>query len=171
MKRLICDSHLDVRRAALDGLFRIDDEVCAQIFNDLKSGDEWSRACAVTALGFWESPDNWINEARRDRELLIRRAADEALAAKSRSADLAQLIKLYQSRNSSERLAAYLALEENGDQATVWRLYHTTDKSSLAYVFLRELREGVKKHSEERQRKADKEEKDFLSSRGTVKFA
>lgn len=171
MKLLICDSHFEVRQAALEGLFRIDGEVCAQIYNDLKSGDEWSRACAIGSLGFWESPDYWINEARRDRELLIRRAADNALAAKSHSADMVQLIRLYQSGNGSDRLAAYLALEENGDYPALWKLYERTDKSSLAYVFLRELSEGVKKYSEERQRKAEKDEADFLSSRGTVRFA
>ncbi len=171
MKRLICDPYLEVRRDSLEVLFRMDAEICAQIYNDLKGGDEWSRACAVNSLGFWDSPDHWINEARRDSELLIRRAADEALAAKSRSADLVRLTKLYQSANSSDRLAAYFALEENGDYPTMWRLYDTTDKSSLAHVFLRELWESIKKHSQARRQKADKEEKDFLSSRGTVKFA
>ncbi|MDQ3667893.1 MAG: hypothetical protein M3410_15235 [Acidobacteriota bacterium] len=128
-------------------LFRIDAETSAQIYNDLKGGDEWSRACAVNSLGFWDSPDQWIDEARRDRDLLIRRAADEALAAKSRSADLVRLINVYQSGNSLNRLAGYLALEENGDYPTMWRLYDTTDKSSLAHVFLRELWESIKKHS------------------------
>lgn len=170
MKRLICDPYLEVRRDSLEVLCRIDAEICAQIYSDLNGGDEWSRACAVNSLGFWDSPDQWIDEARRDRDLLIRRAADEALAAKSRSADLVRLINLYQSGNCMDRLAAYLALEENGDYPTMWRLYDTTDKSSLAHVFLRELWESIKKHSQARQQKADKEEKDFLSSRGTVKF-
>jgi hypothetical protein len=171
IKLLICDPYLEVRRDASELLFRIDAKISAEIYDDLKGGDEWSRACAVNSLGFWNSPDQWINEARRDRELLIRKAADEALAAKSRSADLVQLVNLYQSANSLDRLAAYLALEENGDYPTMWRLYDTTDQSSLAHVYLRELWESMKKHSDTRHQKADKEEKDFLSSRGTVKFA
>jgi len=171
MKRLVCDPYLEVRRDALDQLFRIDSEICTQIYNDLKNGDEWSRACAVNSLGFWDSPDQWIYEARRDRELLIRRAADEALAAKSRWADLLQLIRLYQSDNRLQRLAAYLALEENGDYPTMWRLYDTTHESSLAHVFLRELWENMKKHSQARQQKAEKEEKNFFSASGTVRFA
>lgn len=171
MKRLICDQNFEVRRDAMEGLFRIDTAVCVQIYDDLKDGDEWSRACAVNSLGFWDSPDHWISGARRDRELLIRRAADEALANKSRSTDLVRLIELYQSGNSVDRLAAYFALEENGDYPTMWRLYDTTHKLSLAHVFLRELWESIKKHSQARQQKAEKEEQDFLGSRGTVRFA
>jgi HEAT repeat protein len=171
MKRLLCDSNFEVRRTILDVLFRVDADICGKLYNDLKNGDEWSRACAVSSLGFWESPEHWINEARRDRELVIRRAADGALAARSRTDDLIQLIRLYQSDSSLDRLAAYLALGENGDYPTLWRLYDTINESSLAYVFLRELSESVKKNSDERQRKAQKEEEDFFSSRGTVKFA
>ncbi|MGH9970420.1 MAG: hypothetical protein ACREBG_21870 [Pyrinomonadaceae bacterium] len=171
MKRLVCDPSFEIRRDAMELLFRIDDEICAQIYEDLKGKDEWSRACAVNSLGYWDSPDRWINEARRDSELLVRRAADEALAVKNRSADLQQLVTLYQLGSSTDRLAAYLALEDNGDYPTMWRLYDTTDKSSLAHVFLRELWESIKKHSQTRLQKAEKEEQDFLSSRGMVRFA
>jgi HEAT repeat protein len=171
MKQLISDPSFEIRRDAMEVLFRIDNEICAQIYDDLKGEDEWSRACAVNSLGYWDSPDHWINEARRDSELLVRRAADEALAAKDLSTNLQGLMELYQSGTSLDRLAAYLALEENGDYPTMWRLCDTTDKSSLAHVFLRELWEGIKKHSQTRQQKAEKEEQDFLASRGTVKFA
>lgn len=171
MKRLICDPSLEIRRDAMEVLFRIDNEICAQIYHDLQGEDEWSRACAVNSLGYWDSPDHWINQARRNHHVLIRRAADEALTIKSFSADLNRLVKLYQSDSSADRLAAYLALEDNGDYSTTWRLYTTTDKSSLAHVFLRELSESITKHSQTRVQKAEKEEKDFLSSRGRVTFA
>jgi len=172
LKLLLCDPHVQIRRRALEVMFRIDSRICRQVYEELKNGDEWTRACGVLSLGFWASPDHLIRGARRDSQLLIRRAADQALETKSRSADLMNLVKTYQSGGDGlERLSAYLCLEENGDYATMRNLYTTTDKSSLAYVFLRELGEGMKKNSQSRQQREEKEEKDFLSSRGTIKFA
>ncbi|MDX6711273.1 MAG: hypothetical protein QOH96_2289 [Blastocatellia bacterium] len=58
---------------------------CLDLFrqlHDSPKANEWERACAVYALGFWNCPLTLIKDAYFDTELLVRKAGEEPLASK-----------------------------------------------------------------------------------------
>jgi hypothetical protein len=115
----------------------------------------------VYTLGFfWESDEREIQSARYAEAFLIRYAGDAALEMRCRHRALQPLVEQFPSANTLVRLSAYLAIEQEGDEQTLWALDTTVHKTDLAHTFLRQLVGGVyDRLRNERRRRADEERK------------
>jgi len=171
-KRLICDKHVPARERTAHALGRTDPHFCAKLFEDLHNSDgadEWQRACAVYSLGFWEGDLTVIERARYDSELLVRDAADAALAMRLKKSHLHRHIERYESGSGLVRLSSYLCLREQGDTSTIWSLYDD-DKLNLSLTFRRHLAERIKERLRTEHKEKQDREKKQKESRGTVTF-
>jgi HEAT repeat protein len=169
-KMLVCDWYLPARERALQALGWAGAAVCGQVYEDLRGApDGWTRACAVTTLGFYGEEEH-LRSARSDESMFVRAAADVALEMRNRRAPLRQLVELYQSEDNLVRLSAYFSIKHAGDEITLWNLDKAVDKRSFARIFFGELKGGVKarlkKDREERERKV----KSYVNSDGDVRF-
>lgn len=169
-KVLICDWYLPARERALQALGWAGAAVCGQVYEELRGApDDWTRACAVTTLGFYgdEGP---LRLARSDESIFVRAAADVALEMRNRRAPLGQLVELYQSEDNLVRLSAYFSIKHAGDEITLWGLDKAVDKKSFSSIFSGELKGSIearlKKDREERERKINS----FVNSDGDVRF-
>lgn len=171
-RRLVSDKHVPARERTAHALGRTDNAFCYRLFEELYDSvdaDEWQKACAVYSLGFWESDLSLIENARYDGELLVRQAADVALAIRLKKPHLQGHIERYRSGGGLTRLSSYLCLSEKGDQSTIWSL-HDDDERNLALTFRRSLRESIKKRLGDEYRKKQDEEGKHKDTRGTITF-
>jgi hypothetical protein len=166
---LVCDQYLPVREQMAQQFSRIDAALCLQIYNELRQmSDNWEQACAVHTLGFWESDEREIQSARYAEAFLIRYAGDAALETRRRHNGLHQLIEQYRSENSMARLAAYLAIKEQGDEQTIWALRNTVHETDPGHTFLRQLVYDVNDRLRNERRKRAEEEQKLLAAVGAV---
>jgi HEAT repeat protein len=172
-KRLVCDFDVAIRERAMHALRYTSPAFCQQLYDELwaaSDADEWKRACAVQTLGFWDSDLSEIESARFGEELLVRRAADEALQNRQRRQDLQKHLEQFRGSDGLGRLCSYLCLKKQGDLSTIWALNESISNDTLAYTYVRhlshEIRERLRKDYQERQREQEKRAK----SRGTIYF-
>ena len=169
--RLVCDLYLPIREQAAQSLGRVNPALCRDIYRKLRNAtDEWKQACAVYMLGFCDGDEREIVSARFAEAFVIRYAADTALEMRHRRRALRRLVEQYTSRDGVERLAAYLAIQEQGDEQTIWSLENACRQDDLAYVFLRQLEAGVKERLEKERKTRAREEEKILRQAGTVRF-
>jgi hypothetical protein len=171
LKRLACDQHLPVRERTGQALGRLNPGPCAQLYEELwKSLDEWTRACAIYTLGFWDSDERKIHAGRFANEYLIRYAADAAMETRARCQAQQRLVEQYCADGGMTRLSAYLALSEQGDEQALWSLDALVPEQSIGRTFLRQLASDITgRLRDERRKRADKEQK-LLDTPGMVHF-
>jgi hypothetical protein len=105
-----------------------------------------------------------LQKARFDREYMIRRAADAAIAMRERRRHLAHLVEKFTLTDGLSRLSAYICLKEQGDERTLYDLDRVLDTHDRARIFLVELRGLIKERmKKDRQERAKKEEERFPS--------
>lgn len=173
VKRLVCDTEVAVRERAMQALRFTSPAFCGQLYDELwkdLGADEWQRACAVRTLGYWDASLSIMESARFGQELLVRRAADEALEYRTRRQNLQKHLEQFRASDGLGRLSSYLCLKEQGDLSTLWTLNETIPRTTLTYTFVRHLAQGVIDRLRNDYRKRQEEQEKFLKSRGTIYF-
>ncbi len=172
MKRLVCDYDVSVRDRASHALRFMDADFCQQLYDELQHTEtnEWTRACAVWTLGYWDSNLAEIESARYDRESLVRRAADEALLLRKKHIELERHLNIFAGLDGLARLSSYLCLSKQGNLSTIWRLHDSINKQSLAYTYVRHVTERISNRLRDEYRKRQEEQEKFFSERGTIWF-
>lgn len=173
LMRLVSDEHLPVRERAALVLSRPDHQPwCLGVYKELvQSSSTWERACAVYLLGLLEENDaggsavsGELEQARFDREYMIRRAADAATAMRECRHHLAHHVEKFARTIGLSRLSAYLCLKEHGDERTLYDLDKALDTHDHARILLVGLRGPIKERmKKDRQERAKKEEERFPS--------
>lgn len=171
LKRLVCDTDLPVRELVGQRLVRIDKVVCEQIYQELyDSPDDWTRACAVRTLGFWEDNETRIQAYRYDSSFVVRYFADQAYATYHKRHALDRLVTQFQASTGVARLARYLALSEQGDEQAIWKLYDVVSEHDPATMFIRQLTHDIHERLRKDRREAMKEEAKVLENLTTIWF-
>ena len=160
---LVCDPNLYVREYASLNLTRIPRVLRRAVYVELRTRqDAWSRACRVYSLGFWDSKEPVIRDARHDPELVVRHFADIALPLRQGRRYLRQLMDQYCASDGLARYAAYVCLSEHADEWTIRRLRRQLQEEDVGYIFLRSLEAAIHKQVEDaRKKRAEAEEKFF----------
>jgi HEAT repeat protein len=172
-KRLVCDYDVAIRERTMHALSFTSLAFCQQLYDELRAApdaDEWKRACAVQMLGFWDSDQSEIESARFDVELLVRRAADEALRYREKRQDLQKHLEQFRGTNGLGRLSSYLCLRKQGDLSTIWMLNESIQRNTLAHTFVRHLSHEIRERLRTDYRKRQEEQEKFSKSRGTIYF-
>jgi hypothetical protein len=171
LKRLICDRSLAVRELTAQGLALTDDSIVTSLYTELReSADDWARASAVFVLGCLEGTEDRIQTARFDEAFIIRHSADKALETLCRRRALKQLVEQYQSQDGVERLSAYIAICQSGDEHTIHLLYQLIREADPAHIFLRELGDHVAERVNKERNKREEEEQELLNSGPIIRF-
>ena len=173
IKILLADYNLDVRDRALNTLTLLPKEFCEKIYQEMSNTSgisEWTRACAVESLGYWESDAGEINKVLFENELLVRRAANKAIQQKTKLKNLKYHLSEFQNENGLARTSAFLCLADNGNLSSIWKLYETENTKSLTFTYtdnlIHEISEKRRKDIQESQRNQEKEQ----NERGTIYF-
>lgn len=172
-KRLLCDKHFPAKEMTVHTLRYSRKSFCSNLFrqlHDSPKANEWERACAVYALGFWNCSLTLIKDARFDSELLVRRAGDEALAIRSKREQLTKHMKTFEFESGQQRLSSYLCLLEQGDQTTIWEMSDEGRMIGIAQAFRKQLSGGIRSRLTAEYKKRHDEEKNLDESRGTIWF-
>jgi hypothetical protein len=146
---------------------------CLDLFrqlHDSPKANEWERACAVYALGFWNCPLTLIKDAYFDTELLVRKAGEEALAIRSKREHLTRHMKTFEIASGQQRLLCYLCLLDQGDQTTIWEMHDDGRMLGIAQTFRKQLSGGIRTRLTAEYKKRHDEEKNLDESRGTIWF-
>ena len=172
-KRLVCDQHVPARELAANALRYARPAFALKLFqqlHDSPGSSEWERQAAVYCLGFWKSPIDLINDARFDREFLVRKAADSALEMRSKQKDLAKHFKIFVTREGVQRLSSYMCLADQGNHSTIWALHDEGQLIGLPLTFRKRLANRIKGRLTTEYKKKAEEEKQLSESRGTITF-
>lgn len=173
MKRLACDRDVSVRDRASHSLRFMDVDFCRQLYQELRDdpdADEWMRACAVWTLGYWDSDLAEIESARYADESLVRLAADESLLLRRRQDELERHLNTFNGADGVARLSSYLCLLQQGTFSTIWRLYDSVDRQSLAHTYVRHLTDRIGSRLRDEYKKRQEAQEKFSDERGTVHF-
>lgn len=173
IKRLTCDRNVMVRELTIRSLQQVGLRLCRRIYSEITksaNSSEWDRACAVHVMAICGGDIKQVESARYDREFLVRRAADEALARYHKRIELQRHVEQFVTSDGLARLSAFLCLEERGDLFSIASLNKKCKAGSISFTFLRslisEINDRVTKEYKERQEKEDKLEQ----SRGAIWF-
>lgn len=174
--RLICDRDAQTRDITVHSLRKTSEQFCSEVYEALNSSpesDEWSRACAVHALGLWNSEREatLIESLRHDSELLIRRAADSVIESIRRHRNLQAHLENFNGTEGLSRLSAYLCLKQQGTPSTIRSLHDDPPDRALTRTFVRHLTDGINKRLKEVYRKRQDEDQKIDESRGTIWFS
>ena len=171
LRLLATDSYLPVREELGQRLGRLDPSVCQTLYEEMSgAASPWERACAVHMLGFWDSDPGSIESARFAPEFVVRYAGDVAAKARSRRLALQSLVERYNVSDGVGRVAAYLALQEQGDEQSVWLLDEKVHEDSTPHIFLRQLAGDIQNKIRDQRRERAREEEELLKDAGTVRF-
>lgn len=176
VSRLLCDRDAQTRDVTSHSLRRTSEPFCSGVYEALSSSpesDEWTRACAVYALGLWgnEREADLVESLRYGSELLVRRAADDVLDSMRRHQHLQAHRRHFNGTDGLGRLSAYLCLKQQGTVSTIWLLQEDTPEGAVTQAFVRQLTNGINKRLEEVYRKRQDENKKIDESRGTIWFS
>jgi hypothetical protein len=147
--------------------------MCLQLYEDISHmADEtgWKRACAIYSLGFWDSDESRIQAARFDTEFIVRYAADAASQIHYKRNSLKKLVEQYRLTDGRMRFAAYLALEEQGNEQVIAHLNETINEEEPAKIFLRRLTNSITERANKDRKDRWNEEKKILTSIGISWF-
>lgn len=173
VKRLVCDRDITVRELTIRSLYQVDTKFCRHIYAEITKSapsQEWDRACAVHVVAICGRDIKQVESARYDREFLVRRAADEALAGYHKKTELQQHIEQFITSDGLARLSAYLCLEEQGDLFSIASLDKKCRAGSLSFTFLRSLTSEISKRLEKEYKERQEKEDNLEQSRGTIWF-
>jgi HEAT repeat protein len=175
VSRLLCDRDVQTRDVTVHSLRRTSGEFCSGMYEALSTApgsDEWSRACAVYALGAWGGEDEavLIESLRYDSELLVRRAADDVVESMRRHRHLQTHLERFNTTAGLSRLSSYLCLRRQGTASTIWSL-HDAPEEALTHTFVRYLTDEINKRLKEVYRERQEADKKLDESRGTVRFS
>lgn len=174
--RLVCDRDAQTRDITVHSLRRTSEQFCIGVYETLigsPESDEWSRACAIYALGLLDSghgPSS-VESLRYDSELLVRRAADDVLDSMRRHQRLQLHLEYFNGTEGLSRLSAYLCLKQQGTVSTIWSLRDDMPEGAVAQAFVRHLSDGINQRLKEVYRKRQDEDKKIDESRGTIWFS
>lgn len=176
VSRLLCDRDVQTRDITVHSLRHTSAEFCSGVYETLSGApesDEWSRACAVYALGAWdgEREGALVDSLRYDSELLVRRAADDVVELVRRHSYIQTHVERFKTTEGLSRLSAYLCLKRQGTVSTIWSLHDDTPEGDLIKTFVRHLTDEINKRLKEVYRKRQEEDKKLDESRGTVHFS
>jgi HEAT repeat protein len=176
VSRLICDRDAETRDITVHSLRRTSEQFCFGVYetlNNSRESDEWSRACAVYALGLWdnEHESNLVESLCYGSELLVRRAADNVVESIRRHQHLQTHLDRYNRTEGLSRLSAYLCLKKQGTVSTIWSLRDDTPKGAVTQAFVRHVSDRINKRLEGVYRKRQEEDKKIDESRGTIWFS
>lgn len=172
-KRLLCDKHVPAREMTVHTLRYSRKSFCLDLFrqlHDSSKANEWERASAVYALGFWNCPLTLIQDARFDSEWLVRSAGDKALAIRSKREHLTKHLEMFEFADGQQRLSSYLCLLEQGDQTTIWKMHDDGRMTGIARTFRKQLTGSIRARLTAEYKKKHDEEKNSDESRGTIWF-
>jgi hypothetical protein len=170
---LISDLYFPVRDLAGQALGLIDPQMCLQVYENISQvADEtgWKQASAIYSLGYWDSDESKIHAARFDTEFIVRYAADAALQIHYKRTSLKNLVEMYRSTDGRMRLAAYLALKEQGNEQVIALLNETITDVEPAKIFLRQLTHSISERGKKDRKDRWNEEKKILTSTGVAWF-
>jgi hypothetical protein len=176
VSRLLCDRDVQTRDVTVHALRRTSEEFCSGLYEALSGApesDEWSRACAVYALGAWDGERQaaLVESLRYDSELLVRRAADDVVESVRRRRYLQTHLERFHTTEGLSRLSTYLCLMRQGTVSTIWSLSDDAPEGGLTKAFVRHLVDEINKRLREVYRKRQEEDKKLDESRGTVHFS
>lgn len=174
-KRLICDRDVRTRDITAHALRRTSVSFCLGVYEAVKGSteaDEWTHACAVYTLGFWDSEREAISveSLRYAPELLIRRAADAALDVKRKHQHLQRHVQQFNETEGLSRLASYLCLKEQGSVSTLRTLLDDTPERSPTKTHIRHLANEMTERLGKEYRKRQEQDEKLDQSRGMIWF-
>lgn len=172
--RIVCDWEPSLRYNILSVLSFLDKEFCREIYNLLitdATANEWTRACAVESLGYWDSDESELQNQRYDKDLLVRRGADLGLAQKAKREKLNYHLEKFQNeKNGLARLSTFICLLENGDLETVRWLAQDSGEESLQAIYASHLKTKISERLDRAQSNLRSEQEKRLRERGTISF-
>lgn len=171
---LVCDHEPSLRYNVLSILSFLDEEFCRDVYEflaDDATADEWTRACAVESLGYWNSDESKMQNARYDRDILVRRAADLALAQRAKRRKLEyHFTKFQNEKDGLARLSSFICLLENGDSETLRRLAPSSRKVSLQATYDNHLKSKISERLDRKESDLQREQVKRLRERSTIWF-
>ena len=171
LRRLATDSYLPVREELGQRLGLLDTSVCQALYEQMSGATaSWERACAVLMLGYWDGDPAIIESARFAPEFVMRHAGDMAANTRSKRLALQRLVERFQASDGVDRVAVYLALQEQGDEQSIWMLCKRVPEDGGSYVFLRQLMGHIQNRVRDQRREQARQEEKLFGDAGTVYF-
>lgn len=170
---LLCDHRVRIRDRALHCHTLLESSDCEHIYNLVNSAsrtNEWSRACAVEALGFWNSDSSELTSREYDSDLLVRRAASRARSHKAALEQANHHVGAFTKAKGIERLSTYLCLADSGQLSAIWKLWKFTRKGYPNTIYLNKLSEEMEKARKKTLEEDQKRQNKQVESRGTIYF-
>jgi HEAT repeat protein len=175
LKLLLTDHDLMVRETAGQALRFLNAGLRESAFRELQASPSvWDQACAVHSLGFWAIPGSAEEQAIIDAiyspEQCIRHNADAAKRRMERDRHWESLADMYL-KDSVNRVAAFLAIQDSINDAILWRLDTILPKDAPARAFLDMLANRLRKREKDNRSKREKDERDRLICLGAQREA
>lgn len=173
IKRLICDHSVAVRDRVMHTLDLLPIEFCQQIYQDLLNNPEateWTRACAVESLGFWDSDLLEINTRKYDEQLLVRQFADKAIIQKNNRSALKFHLSQFEKTTGLSKLSAYLCLAEHGNLSSIRSLHEMERKKTETFAFISHLTHQINERRRKEMQDSQKTQDEQQTKRGFISF-
>lgn len=171
LEQLVCDHDFWVREQAAQAMVLLPLEVCQRVYIELyRRKEPWSTACAVRTLGYWQAGELDIERELLAPDRLVREAASEARKMRARRENLRVLIDQLGSQDASIRASALYALEDQGDEATIWLVGEQYSDDSLVELFIDSIVGAINRRRRDEHRKRVYEEDRRLEDLGIVWF-
>lgn len=171
MENLISDQDSWIREQAAQALVRLRNDLCRNVFGKLiDSNDPWKTTCAVRALGYWSRDREEISFYRNSLDPLIRDAGDHSFQMMRKRQCLESSIENLGSSVDTERLAAFVGLEEHGDESTIWQLYDRYPDTTSLDVYVDSIQHSINKRRRDEHRKLGNYSVDRFDEVETITF-
>lgn len=137
------------------------------------SPDEWTLACAVESLGYWDSDPEELAARRWNSSHLVRQFANQAISHGEDRRRLDFHLERLLSSDGLERLQSFLSIKYNGDRNTIRRLYGMKDElgeHSIEAILIDELIGQTGNELDRKHRNLDQDEKKLREERNRISF-